>query len=270
MAINRIAQAQKVSRKTIWEIKKKFKAKGILALENNKGGRPFEPLAPKFYQLVIDEWQENRCGARKLHAIMMRKGFTVSRRKIEQVLKAEGLQKHVLKRQKPRKYKRYEWPLPNYMWHTDWHIIKSGELKDETIIVYMDDCTRRIMSYAVGAMTTKNSLLALYCAIAKHSITPYCLNSDRGTQFFPNKRDKQGKASHAFQVALKELGIHFIPSKKRHPQTNGKNEKFFDIFEKEFDDRFETIDEFINWYNNKRLSEALDYYTPNEAYKKRI
>lgn len=270
MKISQIANAQKVTRKTVWEIQKKFKAKGCLALEDNKGGRPFEPLNPKFYQLIVDEWQSNRCGARKLHAIIKRKGFSVSKRKIEQVLIKEGLQKPNLKKQKPRSYKRYEWPMPNYMWHTDWHVIKSEQLKGQNILVYIDDCTRKIMGYTIGAMNTKNSIFALYKAIAKHNVVPYCLNSDRGVQFFPNKRDKNGKAVHKFQEELEELGICFIPSKARHPQTNGKNEKFFHILDREFDDRFESIDEFIDWYNSKRLSEALNYFTPNEAYKKRI
>ena len=30
-----------------------------------------------------------------------------------------------------------------------------------------------------------------------------------------------------FQEVLTHLGIQFVPSKRRHPQTNGKNEKFF-------------------------------------------
>ncbi len=126
------------------------------------------------------------------------------------------------------------------------------------------------MGYTIGAMTTRNSIFALYSAIATHKVIPYCLNSDRGTQFFPNKRDRKGNASHKFQMELESLGIHFIPSKARHPQTNGKNEKYFDILDKEFDERFETIDDFINWYNDERLSEALNYMTPTEAYKKRL
>jgi transposase InsO family protein len=126
------------------------------------------------------------------------------------------------------------------------------------------------MSYSMGAMITKNSIFCLYDAITKHEVVPYCLNSDRGTQFFPNKKNKDGKASHAFQKELEELGISFIPSKARHPQTNGKNEKFFDIFEKEFDERFETIDDFFKYYNQVRLSEAINYMTPNEAYNKRL
>lgn len=262
--------AQKISRMTVWRLKQSFKKNNNLAFISQKKGRPFEPLNPKFYNFVVEQWKQNKCGARKLHEVMKQKGFGVSRRKIEQVLVAEGLQKEFLRRQKPRKYKRYEWPLPNYMWHTDWHVIKSDRLKSKNILVFIDDCSRKIMSYIIGSMTTKNSLFALYNAIATHGVIPYCLNSDRGTQFFPNKKNKDGKASHAFQTELEELGILFIPSKKRHPQTNGKNERFFGILDKEFDERFETIDEFIDWYNDKRLSEAINYMTPNAAYKKRL
>lgn len=270
MPINKIALAQRISRKTVWEIKKKYFTDGLEGLKDHSPGRLFEPLSPKFYDIVIEEWKKNKCGARKLHAIMKRKGFGVSRRKIEQVLKHEGLQNPTPKRQKPRKYKRYEWPLPNLMWHTDWHVIKAERMKGQRLLVYIDDCSRKVMGYITGAETTQNSLFALYGVIAEHGVIPYCMNSDRGTQFVPNKKDKNGNASHAFQKALEELGIIFIPSKRRHPQTNGKNEKFFDILEKEFDERFEDLDHFIEWYNNKRISEALDYMTPDEAYKKRL
>ena len=37
-----------------------------------------------------------------------------------------------------------------------------------------------------------------------------------------------------------------------------------------FDERFKSLDEFIEWYNTERVSEAVDYMTPNEAYKKRL
>ena len=270
MSKNSICLAMKISRMALWKIEQRYKKDGEYGLKDHKAGRLFEPLNPKFYKLVIEFWKKNKCGARKLHAIMKKKGFFVSRRKIEQVLKAEGFQKPVKKRQKPRKYKRYEWPISNYMWHTDWHVIKAERLKGENLLVYIDDSSRKIMSYITGAENTKNSLFALYNAIAKHGVVPYCLNSDRGTQFISAKLDKKGKANHVFQQALEELGIIFIPSKGRHPQTNGKNERFFGILDSEFDERFEDLDHFIEWYNNERASEAVDYMTPNEAYKKRL
>lgn len=127
------------------------------------------------------------------------------------------------------------------------------------------------MAYGIfNEMTTKNSLFVLYNAIAKNEAQPWMLNSDRGSQFIPRRYDKNGEANHAFQVALEELGIKFIPSRARHPQTNGKLEKFHHILDVEFDERFETIEEFIDYYNNERISEAVDYMTPNEAYKKRF
>ena len=262
--------AQKVTRKTVWEIKKKFQKYGEDGLKDHKAGRLFEPLHTKFYDLVVNEWRKYKCGARKLHAILKKKGFRVSLRKISQVLVKEGFQKPCLKRRKPRRYKRYEWPIPNYMWHTDWHVIKAKKLKGKNILPYLDDCSRKIMGYVIGAETTKNSLFAFYSAIDKNLVTPFILNSDRGPQFISNKLDKNGKATHEFQEVLKDMGIIFVPSKRRHPQTNGKMEKFFDILDKEFDERFETLDDFIDYYNNERPSEAVDYMTPNEAYKKRL
>lgn len=271
MPFGKVALAQKVSRMAVWKLKKAHQKYGDDSLRDHKPGRLFEPLNPKFYLRVVDEWQKQRCGARKLHAILKKKGFGVSRRKISQVMVAEGFQKPCRQRQKPRKYKRYEWPISNFMWHTDWHVIKASKLKGKQFISYLDDCSRQIMSYGVfDEATTKNSLLVLYKATAKHHVLPFELNSDRGSQFIPSKFDKKGKANSEFQQALQELGVLFIPSRTRHPQTNGKLEKFHHILDTEFDDRFETIDKFIEWYNNERASEALDYMSPKEAYKKRI
>jgi len=270
MKKSRIALAMKVSRMAIWKIEQKFKKYGEDGLKDHKPGRLFEPLNPKCYDLIVKEWKKTKYGARKLHVHFKRKGFGVSRRKIEQVLIAEGFQKPCPKRQKSRKYKRYEWPIPNYMWHTDWHVIKAQKMKGENLLVYIDDCSRKVMGYITGTETTKNSLFALYSAVAKNGVTPFILNTDRGTQFFPSKTDKDGNAFHKFQEVLEKLGIKFVPSRMRHPQTNGKNERFFGILDREFDERFETLDEFIDWYNNERLSEAVDYMTPNEAYKKRL
>lgn len=261
----------RVSRMAIWKIWQSYQSDGAEGLKDHKSGRLFEPLNPKFYTYIVSEWKKQRCGARKLHAILRKRGFGVSLWKISQVLKAEGFQKPNPRKQKPRKYKRYEWPLPNYMWHTDWHVIKATKLKGNQFICYIDDCSRRIMAHgAFDTPTTKASLLVLYKAIVQNNVTPFELNSDRGSQFIASKQDKKGNANSEFQDVLRELGILFIPSRRRHPQTNGKLEKFHHILDSEFDDRFETLDEFIEWYNNERASEALDYSTPSEAYNKRL
>lgn len=271
MRPGRVALAQGVSRMAVWKIWRAYKKYGEEGLKDHRAGRLFEPVGQKFYKKVVDEWKKQHCGARKLHVVLKKQGFGVSLRKISQVMKMEKLQKPFPKRQKPRKYKRYEWPISNFMWHTDWHVMKSQKLRGKNFISYIDDCSRKIMAFGVfGTMTTKDSLLILYNAIGEHGVAPFELNSDRGSQFIPSKYDKKGKANSEFQETIADIGIIFIPSRKRHPQTNGKLEKFHHILDTEFDERFATIEQFITWYNNERLSEAIDYETPNERYKKRV
>ena len=260
----------KVSRMMVWKVEQNYKRFGEDSFTTKKVGRPFVPLNNKYKQIIVNLWNENKCGARKLHVISKKKGYGVSKNKISQVMKENGLQKPFPKRQKPRKYKRYEWPISNYMWHCDWHMIKSKRMYGTNILVFIDDSSRKIMSYILGGATARNSILALYSAVAEHKVTPFSITSDRGAHFIASKFDKKGNANHQFQIVLKELSILFIPSKVRHPQTNGKNERFFGILDSEFDERFETIDDFIKWYNGKRLSEAINYSTPNETYKKRL
>ena len=57
-----------------------------------------------------------------------------------------------------------------------------------------------------------------------------------------------------------------------HPETNGKIEKFFDIFEKKVM-FFNSVDEFMNWYNFIRPHGAFDIErleTPAVIYYKRL
>ena len=70
----------------LWKIENRFRSGGVDALRDHKRGRLFEPLSSKFYNLVVEEWKGNKCGERKLYEILKRKGFSVSRRKISQIL----------------------------------------------------------------------------------------------------------------------------------------------------------------------------------------
>jgi len=71
---------------------------------------------------------------------------------------------------------------------------------------------------------------------------------------------------------LAELGIKHIVGRVHHPETNGKVEKFFDIFEKKVK-FFNSVDEFMNWYNFIRPHGAFDIErleTPAVIYYQRL
>ena len=76
-----------------------------------------------------------------------------------------------------------------------------------------------------------------------------------------------------FKRHVESLGIKLITARVKHPQTNGKVEKFFDCYNRYRDD-FESLDDFVYWYNNVRFHESLDtkHYlqTPEDAFWSRL
>ena len=70
-------------------------------------------------------------------------------------------------------------------------------------------------------------------------------NTDRGTQFYSNR----GRKSQ-FQMYLEERGIRHVISRKSNPQTNGKVERFL-LKEDRHRWKFNSMDEFVSWYNNR-------------------
>ncbi len=68
-----------------------------------------------------------------------------------------------------------------------------------------------------------------------------------------------------------DAGIDFWVSRQNHPQTNGKMEKWFDTMKKKKKKHpNESFQEFIKWYNEKRIHHALEYKTPEEVYHEKL
>jgi putative transposase len=89
----------------------------------------------------------------------------------------------------------------------------------------------------------------------------------------PKKMDKNGEFESAFGQFLAENEIKHILARVKHPQTNGKIEKWYHTYEKSrklFDDFYK----FLNWYNSVRYHESLDekHYlqTPEDAFWSRL
>jgi putative transposase len=97
--------------------------------------------------------------------------------------------------------------------------------------------------------------------------------TDRGTQFYANKKDRYGNGDSRFDTFLQDNGIRHILSRVNHPQTNGKFEKWNDTYEKNRF-RFENFDKFEDWYNTVRFHESLDadriVQTPQNAFWNRL
>ena len=78
--------------------------------------------------------------------------------------------------------------------------------------------------------------------------------SDHGAQFVTNHIDGTSK----FAEFLKQNGIQQILCRIKHPQSNGKIEKWFDTYDNHRH-AFNTKEEFLEWYNDRRLAQKFKF-----------
>jgi putative transposase len=246
----------------------KHKKEGIKAYKIKKSGRPKLPLNPKFVKKVIEIRKSDDYGSEKIHYVTTQEGYTVSQRQIQRILDEKGLTDPCPKRRGQRSYVRYEWPISNYMWHCDWSFYLN-----KWYIAFIDDRSRRIMAAGVFSNATfENTLFVFYQAILENEVSPVIVLSDKGSQFYANKKTKMGtRALSQFEKELNKIGIQLWTSRRNHPQTNGKMEKWFDTMKKRMKKHpEETFHELVRWYNKKRIHHALSYKTPEEVYKEKV
>jgi len=263
-----IARIQKISRRMIYKLSAKYKKEGKEAYKAKKAGRPKIKLNPAFVKKVVEIRKETDYGSEKIHFVLKQKGFSVSQHITQRILNEQDLTNPCPKRRGQRKYIRYQWSISNYMWHTDW-----SQYKAKWYCVFIDDRSRKIMSAGkFGNATEQNTIFLLYQAILVNEVTPLIILSDKGTQFYNSKKNKKGeKTPSLFEQELDELGIDFWTSRRNHPQTNGKMEKWFDTMKKRFKKHpDENLQDFVKWYNEERIHHALDYKTPEEVYLKNL
>ncbi|MHB8565627.1 MAG: hypothetical protein ACYC7D_04850 [Nitrososphaerales archaeon] len=95
-----------------------------------------------------------------------------------------------------------------------------------------DDSSRFITGFGVHeTLTSQYSVLALESAIKEYG-KPASILSDHGSTFYAVESERREKGMTEFEKCLLKHKIRFILGRVNHPQTNGKIEKFFDIFEK--------------------------------------
>ena len=263
-----IARIQKISRQTVYDLIAKHKKFGIEAYKTKRVGRPSQNLNLVFVEKVVSIRNKDDYGSEKIHFVLKRDGFDVSRRQIQKILDLKNLTDPCEKRRGQRKYVRFCWPISNYMWHVDW-----SQYNGKWYCAFIDDCSRKIMIAGEFTNATENNtIFLLYQAILTHQTSPIIILSDKGSQFYANKYTKKGKkGTSRFEKELEKLGIEFWTSRRNHPQTNGKMEKWFHTLKRRKRKHpEEKLQDFIKWYNEERIHHALKYKTPEEVYRSKV
>ena len=261
--ISSIALAQKINERTVFKIIEKYDSHEWNGLKDHKTGRSERILNPNAVIIILDLRRRYGYGACHIEQVLKKQGFSISHRQIDKVLIRNDCVIPNVKKQKPRKWVRYELPNPNDLWHTDW---SYDPFTTQQLGVYIDDKTRLITSYGIfKRATTENTITLLHSGIAEYG-KPKSIMTDHGSQYYANKGDINNQNSQ-FRKELNILGIKHYLARINRPQTSGKVERFFLTYKTEYaTGTFNNIKEYITHYNEKRLHMSLNYKTPKEVW----
>lgn len=260
--ISEICRNRKVPRRTLYRWINRYKMYSNVGLENNPTGIKETVINKNCEEMIYLLWHEHKFGAHKTWLELRAKGFSVSQRQIQKIFNKHGFKMNRRKRPNQIKFVKYEWPKPNMLWHTDW---TTCPFTGKQMIAFIDDHSRFVVhaEYFENA-TTENTILAFANAIQRYG-KPEAILTDNGTQFTP-ARGEIGP----FTRWCEERQIKHILGRVHHPQTNGKIERWFGTYKIEFDERFNCLDEFVKFYNEKRIHQGINYAKPLDRYKSAI
>jgi putative transposase len=260
---SKLALSQQVHRSAIYQILDKYKQNGFEGLKDYKTGRPETQLNKNAEIIILDLRKLYGYGACRIETLLKQRGFSISHRQIEKLLLRNYLVEPNIKKQKSRKWVRYELPNPNDLWHTDW---SYDPFTQQNLSVYLDDRTRLITSHGIfKRATAENTIVLLKEGIASYG-KPKSIMTDHGTQYYCN-HPNSNQDNTPFRIALDVLGIKHYLARVNRPQTNGKVERFFLTYKTEFaTGNFKGVKDYMKFYNEERIHMSLGNRTPKEIW----
>ena len=226
---------------------------------------------------IAELFEENkrRYGYRRITGAIREKGYRLNHKTVYKLMKSLGLKGKQRRNEKYNSYEGEVGQIADNLLARDFHAEKPFEkmatditqfkVCDEKIYFspIMDLYNREIVSYSISRNPNleqiREMLRGFFEKLPKgaHPI----IHSDQGWQY----------QHESYQRALKEHGITQSMSRKGNCLDNGAMENFFGRLKVEmfYGEKFETADEFIrcleeyiDYYNNERLSLKLNGMSP--------
>jgi putative transposase len=245
--------------------------------------RPESRRAREDRQLLVKiavAHQQSRCtyGSPRVHAQLKQAGMHCGRKRIERLMKSEGLEARRCRRFKvttrsvsshpaaPNHLNRqFQVDRPDQVWAGDITYLWTSE-GWVYLSVLLDLCTRRVVGWAVSdRLTVDLALGALEMALGQRRPELGLLHhTDRGSQY----------TSTSYREELERRGVVVSMSRRGNCYDNAAAESFFSTLKGELEGygqyrtRQQALSELFDYielfYNRKRLHSSLGYLSPAE------
>ncbi|MBU4242470.1 MAG: DDE-type integrase/transposase/recombinase [Nanoarchaeota archaeon] len=261
-------QARKVANisvRRVYQIYSEYLIKGEPPAIGRRMGRPKRPITDMERMIVKKAYEKYRVSASTLEKLIKRDfGTHIPHNHIHKIMINLDYAKPKNKTDiRKKNWIRYERKHSLTAVHLDWYNDAKSRL---WVLPVIDDASRKMLALVEEKdATTDNSIKAMKEAL-EHGKIKQCI-TDHGTQFI--KGEDQKSRFHEF---LKKNEIKHILCKIKHPQTNGKSEKFNDLY-KNHRHAFATKEEFMHWYNEIRPHRSLNFAeleTPQQAFIRKM
>ena len=261
-----IARYFRITRQRVYQLINRFKEEGEYP-ELKVSGRKPQPIDERTEELILETYRVNSVGPTHLEKkIEETYGIHIPHNRIYRVLLNHGLVEINMKKRQQRKYVRYERTHSMSMWQGDWKEFEFDGSK-RWLVAFMDDSSRLITCYGVfDSPTTENTITVLNRGFREYG-TPREILTDHGTQFI-SARNRE-LAHHTFGDFLDQHNIKHIVAGVKHPQTNGKIERFFGEVERRIA-KFGSVDAVVHWHNFIKPHMSLDYDEPGNVFWYRL
>ncbi|MFW6283272.1 MAG: DDE-type integrase/transposase/recombinase [Minisyncoccales bacterium] len=164
----------------------------------------------------------------------------------------------IKKRKKKRiKYIRWQRKTPNSLWQID-H--SDQKIEDKYVISVIDDCSRKSLAFLPVNQVTTDIVIKLIDDLIKIYGKPREILTDNGSAY--GLKSKHSK----FDRKLRKRGIKHIRGAIHTPTTQGKVERLFQTFKREFKYCNGNPEIWRMRYNHFRPHTSLNRMTPDEIY----
>ena len=262
-----VYQARKVagvSVRRVYQVKEAFDQTGDIPAIGKDVGRPRKPFEEWEVDTIKKAFEKYRVSADTLERLIDRDYQRhIGHNRIHQILIYLGYaKKKAIRDIRKKRWKRYQRMHSLTAVHIDWHYFKGT-----WVFGVEDDASRKLLALIEDEKeSTDNSIIGMELAL-KYGQIKQCI-SDHGSEFISNFVDANSK----FREYLKLNNIKQILCRIKHPQSNGKIEKWFDCYDRNRE-AFKTKEDFMYWYNNLKPHKALNFdklETPSEAFIRKL